>query len=168
MYVSTRFPEAIPLRSLYAKNIVRELVRFFSLVCLPKIIQYDQGSNFTSSIFQKIMKGLYVKQQFSSAYHPQSQECVERFHQTLKNTFRMYCEEIGVDWDEAIPIVSFAFRDSVQEWAWFSLFELVYGYDVWGALSMLKEKWLGSKDLPNILTNVSYFKSETFKNLMQS
>ena len=66
MCVSTRFPEAIPLRSINAKNIVRELVKFFSCFGLPEVIQSNQGSNFTSNMFQKILKGLHVQQQFSS------------------------------------------------------------------------------------------------------
>ena len=89
------------------------------------MIQSDQGSNFTSNMFQKTLKGLHVQQQFSSAYHPQSQGCVERFHQTLKNTLRMYCEEMGIDWDEAVPLALFALRDSVQESTGFRPFELV-------------------------------------------
>ena len=158
MCVSTRFPEAIPLRSINAKNIVRELVKFFSCFGLPEVIQSDQGSNFTSNMFQKILKGLHVQQQFSSAYHPQLQGCVERFHQTLKNTLRIYCVEMGVDWDEAVPLALFALRDRVQESTGFSPFELIYGHEVRGSLRMLKEKWLGSNDPPSILRYVSDFK----------
>ena len=163
MCVSTRFPEAIPLRSINAKNIVRELVKFFSCFGLPEVIQSDQGSNFTSNMFQKILKGLHVQQQFSSTYHPQSQGCVERFHQTLKNTLRKYCEEMGIDWDEAVPLSLFALRDSVQESTGFSPFELVYGHEVRGPLRMLKEKWLGSDDPPNILRYVSDFKHRSLR-----
>ena len=158
MCVSTRFPEAIPLRRINAKNIVRELVKFFSCFGLPEVIQSDQGSNFTSNMFQKVLKGLHIQQQLSSAYHPQSQGCVERFHQTLKNTLRIYCEEMGVDWDDAVPLALFALRDSVQESTGFSPFELVYGHEVRGPLRMLKEKWLGSDDPPNIMRYVSDFK----------
>lgn len=97
MCMSTRFLEAIPCMSIHARNIVREKVKYFSLVGMTNIIQSDRGSNFTSHIFTKTLKGLRIKQHLSSAYHPQSQGCVERFHQTLKNTLQMYCEEIGVD-----------------------------------------------------------------------
>ncbi|KAK8372525.1 hypothetical protein O3P69_013441, partial [Scylla paramamosain] len=95
MCMSSRFPEAIPLRSINSKNIVRELVKFFSWVGIPKVLQSDQGSNFTSRAFKEILRGLKIEQRLSSAYHPQSQGCVERFHQTLKNTLRMYCEEMS-------------------------------------------------------------------------
>ena len=48
MCASTRFPEAIPLRNIKAKTIVKVLTKFFTLVGLPSSIQSDQGSNFMS------------------------------------------------------------------------------------------------------------------------
>ena len=84
MCASTRFPEAIPLRNIKTKNIVRALVKFFTFVGLPKSVQSDQGSNFMSGIFQQIMHELGITQYKSSPYHPESQGALERFHQTLR------------------------------------------------------------------------------------
>ena len=91
MCASTRFPEAIPLRNIKAKTIVRALIKFFTLVGLPKSIQSDQGSNFMSGLFQPVMSELNIEQYKSSAYHPESQGALERFHQTLKNMIMTYC-----------------------------------------------------------------------------
>ena len=84
MCASTRFPEAIPLRNIKTKNIVKALVKFFTFVGLPKSVQSDQGSNFMSGIFQQVMHELGITQYKSSPYHPESQGALERFHQTLK------------------------------------------------------------------------------------
>ena len=83
MCASTRFPEAIPLRNIKAKTIVNALVKFFTFIGLPKSIQSDQGSHFMSGIFQQVMYELGIKQYKSSAYHPESQGALERFHQTF-------------------------------------------------------------------------------------
>ena len=83
MCASTRFPEAIPLRNIKTKNIVKALVKFFTFVGLPKSVQSDQGSNFMSGIFQQVMHELGITQYKSSPYHPESQGALERFHQTL-------------------------------------------------------------------------------------
>ena len=91
MCTSTRFPEAIPLRNIKTKSIVKALIKFFTFVGLPKSVQSDQGSNFMSGIFQQVMHELGIKQYRSSAYHPESQGALERFHQTLKNMIRSYC-----------------------------------------------------------------------------
>ena len=142
MCASTRFPEAIPLRNIKAKTIVNALVKFFTFVGLPKSIQSDQGSNFMSGIFQQVMHELGIKQYKSSAYHPESQGALERFHQTLKNMIRSYCFDTEKDWDEGIHLLLFAVRESVQESLGFSPFELVFGHTVRGPLKLLKEKFL--------------------------
>jgi transposase InsO family protein len=159
MCSSTRFPEAIPLRNIKAKSIVKALIKFFTLVGLPKSIQSDQGSNFMSGIFQQVMYELGIKQLTSSAYHPESQGALERFHQTLKNMIRSYCLDTDKNWDEGIHLLLFAVRESVQESLGFSPFELVFGHTVRGPLKLLKEKLL-SDDGPklNLLDYVSDFR----------
>ena len=158
MCASTRFPEAIPLRNIKAKTIVNALVKFFTFVGLPKSIQSDQGSNFMSGIFQQVMYELGIKQYKSSAYHPESQGALERFHQTLKNMIRSYCFDTEKDWDEGIHLLLFAVRESVQESLGFSPFELVFGHTVRGPLKLLKEKFLSDDDSSlNLLQYVSDF-----------
>ena len=84
MCTSTRFPEAILLRNIKAKTIVKALTKFFSFVGAPKAIQSDQGSNFMSGLFQQVMHEMGIRQYKSSAYHPESQVALERFHQPSK------------------------------------------------------------------------------------
>lgn len=138
---TTRYPEAIPLRNITSKTIVKELVKFFTRVGIPKAIQSDQGTNFTSNLFSKAMQELGVQQYLATAYHPQSQGCLERFHQTLKSMLTKYCMEEDKDWDTGIDLLLFAIRDSKQESLGYSPFELVYGHQVRGPLQVLKETW---------------------------
>ena len=158
MCASTRFPEAIPLRNIKAATIVKALTKFFTFVGLPKSIQSDQGSNFTSNLFQQVMYELGIEQYTSSAYHPESQGALERFHQTLKNMIRTYCLEFEKDWDEGVHLLLFAARESVQETLGFSPFELVFGHTVRGPLKLLKEKWLSDSSEISLLDYVSKFK----------
>ena len=160
MCTSTRFPEAIPLRNIKTKSIVKALRKFFTFVGLPKSVQSDQGSNFMSGIFQHVMHKLGIKQYRSSAYHPESQGALERFHQTLKNMIRSYCFDTEKDWDEGIHLLLFAVRESVQESLGFSPFELVFGHSVRGPLKPLKEKFLSNDETPlNLLQYVSNFRN---------
>lgn len=142
MCASTRFPEAIPLRKITANVIVKALIKFFTLFGLPRTIQSDQGTNFMSKIFQQVMYQLGVKQFKSSAYHPESQGALERFHQSLKTMIKAYCVENEKDWDEGVPLLLFAAREVVQESIGFSPFELVFGRRPRGPLLWLKEHLL--------------------------
>ena len=62
MCASTRFSEAIPLRNIKAKTIIKTL----------------------TILFQVIGHELNMKQFKSDACHPESQGVMERFHKTLK------------------------------------------------------------------------------------
>lgn len=112
MCSATRFPEAIPLRKITA--IVKALVKYFSVFGLPKVIQSDQGSNFMSRVFAQVVKQLGISHCCSSAYHPESQGALERFHQTLKSIVqsinRSYCLEFSKDWDEGVHLLLFTVR----------------------------------------------------------
>lgn len=84
MCSSIRYPDAYPLRNISAKSLIPCLIKVFTQYGIPRIIQSDQGSNFTSKLFKDAMRAMGVKQKFSSVYHPESQGALERFHQTLK------------------------------------------------------------------------------------
>ena len=160
MCVATRFPEAIPLWNIKACTVIKALIKFFTLVGLPKHIQSDQGSNFMLTVFQQVMHQLDITQHKSSVYHPQSQGSIERFHQTLKTMMKSYCFDNEKDWDEGIHLLMFAARESVQETLGFSPFELVFGHVVRGPLKMLKESWLAVEDDPwSLLEYVTTFKT---------
>ena len=51
---ATRYPEAIPLKSIDAPQIAEQLVTLFSRVGIPDEILTDQGSNFTSQLLTEI------------------------------------------------------------------------------------------------------------------
>lgn len=160
MCAATRFPEAVPLRKITANSVVRALTKFFSMFGLPKIIQSDQGTNFQSRVFKQVLRVLNVKHATSSAYHPESQGALERWHQTLKSMLRKYCLETAKSWDEGIPFVLFAAREAVQESLGFSPAELVFGHVPRGPLKSLKDRFLCTEMSPGtkVLEYVSRFR----------
>lgn len=155
MDVTTRFPEAVPLRNIKARTIIEALIGFFSRFGLPKQVQHDQGTNFVSGVFQDVMCELGISQAVSSAYHPQSQGVLERAHQTLKTMLKTYSIKFPGDWDVALPFLLFAMRDSVSESTGFTPFELVFGHEVRGPLKMVKEQFLRQKPGESVLQYVS-------------
>ncbi|GAA6103385.1 uncharacterized protein LOC114796860, partial [Tachysurus ichikawai] len=159
MCTTTRYPEAVPLRSLKAKAVVKALVMFFSTFGFPRVVQTDQGTNFMSRLFKQVLFQLKIQHVISSAYHPETQGALERFHQTLKSMLRKYYVESGKDWDEGLPLLLFAVRETVQESLGFSPAELVFGHTVRGLLKLLKENWLSEQQSEcNLLDCVSSFR----------
>lgn len=160
MCAATRFPEAIPLRKITAKVVVKALIKFFTTFGLPKVVQTDQGTNFLSKLCSQVFKTLNITHRISSAYHPESQGMLERFHQTLKAMLRKYCFESGNEWDDGVPLLLFSIRETVQESLKFSPSELVFGHTVRGPLKVLKERILGIEtgEKTNVLEYASKFR----------
>ena len=166
MCTTTRYPEAIPLRNISTKTIVKALLKYFTNFGIPKEIQSDRGSNFTSDLFRGILRELGVKQTLSSAYHPESQGALERWHQTLKSMLKKFCAESTLDWDEGVNYLVFAIREAPQESLGFSPFEMVYGRQLRGPLALVTDEWLKSPGVEQTLTAEKYM--ERLKNILSS
>ena len=152
---ATRYPEAIPLRSIDAVHIAEELIKVFARLGIPEEILTDQGSNFTSQLLAELYRLLHVHPIRTSPYHPQTDGLVERFNQTLKSMLRKAATEECKDWDKLVPYLLFAYREVPQASTGFSPFELLYGRDVRGSLDILRESWESSqKSDENIISYV--------------
>ncbi|XP_026481486.1 uncharacterized protein LOC113388301 [Ctenocephalides felis] len=79
----TRWPEAIPLKDISADTIVQALFsNWISRFGTPCVITSDQGCQFESAIFKSLMDAIGAKKIRTTAYHPQSNGLVERWHRT--------------------------------------------------------------------------------------
>ena len=146
MCVATRYADAIPVSSCKAKKITPKLMDIFSKFGVPKVIQSDRGSNFMGRFFQQALRQLGISHVASSAYHPQSQGCLERFHKTLKETLTKFCHSNSRDWDEGVQVALYAIRTARHEGLGFSPFELLFGRRPRENLRILYEGWEGETE----------------------
>ncbi|XP_066958967.1 protein NYNRIN-like [Macrobrachium rosenbergii] len=136
---ASRFPEAFPMRSITSKIVFDKLVEYFSRYGLPRVIQTDCGTNFTSKVFRGKCAELAIQHITSVPYHPESQGVVERFHQTLKTIIKKYCYGKGNEWDKALPFALFAIRNHPNASTGVAPFELIFGHKIRGPLEVLGE-----------------------------
>lgn len=70
-----------------------------------------------------------------------------------------YCLESNREWDEGLPLLLFAVRETQQKSLGFSPNYLIFGHTVRGPLRLVKEKWLSNvlKAEHNVLDYVSSF-----------
>lgn len=77
----SRFPMAIPLRSATTSAIINSMVdKWISIFGLPQTLTTDQGSIFMSNSFKQFLCKYQISHVYTTAYHPQSNGMVERFH----------------------------------------------------------------------------------------
>ncbi len=122
---STRWPEAIPLRSTSAESCATALVSgWVARFRVPQQITSDRGSQFTSSVWDSLMRRLGVKSRLTTPYHPQSNGAIERFHRRLKEALR--ARLAGSSWAEHLPWVLLGLQAAPREDSGVPAAELVY------------------------------------------
>jgi hypothetical protein len=123
---TTRWPEAVPLTSTTAADCAAALLQgWIQRFGVPDIITSDRGPQFTSSLWASLCSLLSISHTQTTAYHPQSNGLVERFHRRLKNALR--ARAAGADWFLHLPWVLLGFRTSCGEDSEFSPSENVFG-----------------------------------------
>jgi hypothetical protein len=123
---TTRWPEAIPLTSTTAADCAAALLQgWIQRFGVPATITSDRGPQFTSSLWASLCTLLSISHTQTTAYHPQSNGLVERFHRRLKNSLR--ARAAGADWFLHLPWVLLGFRTSCGEDSELSPSEAVFG-----------------------------------------
>ncbi len=123
---TSRWPEAIPLASITAADCARALfARWVSRFGVPATITSDRGAQFTSSLWAGLCSLLNIQHSPTTAYHPQSNGLVERFHRRLKDALRS--RAAAADWRDHLPWVLLSIPTAYREDSEFTPAEAVYG-----------------------------------------
>ena len=109
-----------------AKLLVEEIV---SRHGVPSELLSDRGTAFLSRLMLDVYQLMGIAKTNTTAYHPQTDGLVERFHRTLTDMLAKSVVKGGKDWDKQLPYVLFAYRSSVQNSTGESPFYLLYGRD---------------------------------------
>ena len=145
---ATKYPEAVPLKTIDAETVAEALWQIWTRVGVPKEIISDLGTQFISELMREMHSLLGTKGRTTTPYHAQANGLVERFNATLKQMIKRLCLDHPRDWDRYIPAVLFAYREVPQESMRFSPFELLYGRTVRGPMAILKDHWTKREEKP--------------------
>ncbi|XP_070198787.1 uncharacterized protein [Littorina saxatilis] len=77
---ATRYPEAIPLKSIEATRVAEALVTMWSRLGIPSEVLTDRGTQFTGGVMAEAARLLSLEQHFTTPYHAQCNGLVERFN----------------------------------------------------------------------------------------
>ena len=87
----------------------------------------DLGKGFIADLTQKVLKALTTNHQPVTAYHQSANGLVERANHVFADLMAMYVKPDAKDWDETIPLLTFAFNTAKQDTTGFSPYYLLYG-----------------------------------------
>jgi len=156
----TRWVEAIPLKTLTAKETCDALLRIFNGIGIPRVVCSDNGTNFVAGFTKELYSRLGIELRRSSPLHPQENSLVERFNQNLKHMLHHVVNSNSPrSWDLKLPYLLWAYRQMPNATTGLSPYELVYGKPGRGPLSILRDTWSNDtgNDPLNLCTEYEYY-----------
>lgn len=116
-----------PLRKADTKSVVEYLVREVFLVYgVPTKIICDNGPQFTSKEFHKMLDQYKITPHFNPVYHPQHNPA-ERPNRVILSRIRAYTNGDQTNWDLHIPQIAWALRTAFHEGVGLTPFMINFG-----------------------------------------
>jgi transposase InsO family protein len=118
--------ESLPLNDISAKSCASVLIQgWIARYGVLAVITLDRGSQFMSALWDSLCNILGIKQVQTTAYHPQANGLVERFHRRLKDALRAHLA--GPTWTAHLPWVLLGLRAAPREEDKISPTQAVFG-----------------------------------------
>ena len=153
---ATRYPDAVPLKSITTESVAEALVDMYSRLGVPEEDLSDMGAQFVWECMAEVSRLVSIRQLTTSPYHPMCNGLVEKFNGTLKCMLKRLCSEQPKQWHRYINALLFAYREVPRASMGFSPFELLYGRTVRGPMNILKELWTEEFDEAEVKTGYQY------------
>ena len=118
------FPTQTEKTEEVVKKLLHEIIPRFGL---PRSLQRDSGTSFTSKVTQGAAKALGITYYLHCAWRPQSSGKVERANQFLKSPIIKITQETSLGWKEALPIALLCTCIASKEQVGLSPYEMLYG-----------------------------------------
>ena len=84
----TKWPKVVQMSSISSERIIEVLRSLFARYGIPRIIVSDNGTQFTSALFNQFCKNNGIHQKLSAPYHPSTNGEAKRFVQTFKASMK--------------------------------------------------------------------------------
>jgi hypothetical protein len=107
---------------------------------MPTTLISDRGTQFTSLFWKSLFGWFKTKLAFSSAYHPESDGQTERANRTIEEMLRAFTLDEKMEWDRLLPLVEFAYNNSINASTNVSPFYMMYGEHPYVPSSILHRK----------------------------
>jgi len=121
----TPWPEAIAIEDMHPNTVASALIgSWISKFGVPACITTDQGRQFESQLFHELSRLLGIDHLRTTAYHPQANGIIERWHRTLKAAIMF---KNRVNWPQKLPLILLGLRSAFKPDIQTTSAQLLYG-----------------------------------------
>ncbi len=122
---TSKWPEAVPTNDISATAVAELLLStWIARFGAPTKLTTDQGRQFDSDLIKKLSARLGIQKIRTTAFHPQANGMVERWHRGLKAAIKAYEND---NWVSVLPLVLLGLRSAVSVESGVSPAQLTYG-----------------------------------------
>ena len=93
----------------------------------PRCILTDNGTHFTATMMNELIKQIGATHLYSTPYHPQTNGQIERYNSTMDAKIATLSNSRKTDWDDQLPFVTFNYNTSIHSSTKQIPFEMMYG-----------------------------------------
>jgi hypothetical protein len=116
-----------PLKDKAATTVANELFQVFSILGFPKIIQSDNGPEFSNSVMTALKNILSIEHRFITPYNARCDGKVERSIQTIKQVLYKLLHGVESHWPAFIAFAQLSFNNKISSLINSSPFSLMFG-----------------------------------------
>ncbi|CAB0013451.1 unnamed protein product [Nesidiocoris tenuis] len=144
----TSWAEAAPIPDITADTVSRAFVStWIPRFGVPASLTTDRGRQFESDLFRSLNHTLGIRHFRTTAYHPQANGKIERWHRSLKAALKCHSSR---EWIDALPVVLLGLHSVIPEDG-YSPAELLYGQTLRLPGDLFLETSHGPTDLANFV-----------------
>ena len=126
----TKWPMVFPVPDQKAERLARllceEIVPMFGV---PEALLSGHGANLLSHLMLDVCAILGIEKLNTTSYHPECDGMIERFNRTLKMMLRKRAAQYGVQWDNHLPALLWAYRNTPHDSTGEKPSFLLFGWD---------------------------------------
>ncbi|CAK1587193.1 unnamed protein product [Parnassius mnemosyne] len=125
----SKLGQAIEIPNRSAPEIVRALIKYFSIYGTPKKITSDPGSEFNNDLIKELMTMYNILLHITTPNNPNSTGIIERFHSTIIEIYRLAKYERKCT--DAATVMSYsimAYNHTIHSTTGLTPFEIVFGH----------------------------------------
>ena len=124
----SKFCVLVAIRNAEAKTVCQAIYNhWITLFGAPIEIISDNGTSFKNDMKREFSKLMGTREVYAPPYYPQGNGLIERLFRTAKSMIKLSTEKNKKEWDEVLPTVNMALRNSISQTIKFTPYEVLFG-----------------------------------------